>query len=122
MSRDASINLDFGDGEHCFRLPIGQLRELQEKAAASPFAVLARMVAWMPMVDDAREVLRLGLVGGGLTPPEALTLVRRYADERPLAESVPTATLVLQAALMGVADEPPGKPSGETAAAPQTTE
>lgn len=123
MSRNATIDRDFGDGEHCFRIAIGQLRELQEKVGASPFAALARMIAWTPMVDDIRETIRLGLVGGGMKPTDALALVRTYVDERPLAESLPDAILILQAALMGVPDETPGKSQGETPAptTPPTT-
>lgn len=118
MSRDASISLDFGDGEHRFRLAIGQLRELQEKLAASPGAVLKRLIAYEPMADDAREVLRIGLVGGGMPPADALSLVRRYVDARPLIEPLPIAVKVLQAALFGVPDEKPGKSSGD--AGPET--
>jgi hypothetical protein len=123
MSRNASIDFDFGDDKHSFRLAIGQLRELQEKSGVSPFAVLARMVAYIPMVDDCREVIRLGLIGGGMEPPKALALVRAYCDERPPAESLPSAIAILQAGLMGVPDEEPGKSPGETTAptAPPTT-
>jgi hypothetical protein len=117
MSRDASIDLDFGDGEHRFRLAIGELRELQEKTGASPFTVFNRLVGYEPRVDDCREVIRLGLIGGSLPPPEALTFVRRYVEGRPLAEPIPVATAILKAALFGVPDEAPGKSEGETEAA-----
>ena len=116
MSRNASIDVDFGDGEHTFRLAIGQLRELQEKTGVSPFAVLARLVAYQPMIDDCSMVIRLGLIGGGMTPADALRLVRDYCDARPPAESLPIATLILRAGLMGVPDEEPGKSPGETEA------
>ncbi|WP_026784200.1 gene transfer agent family protein [Pleomorphomonas koreensis] len=124
MSRNASISLDFGDGEHEFRFAIGQLRELEEKTGVSSFRVLARMLAYEPMADDRREVIRLGLIGGGMKPSEALHLVRTYCDERPPAETLPTAVAILQAGLMGVPDEEPGKSQGETTAptAPPTTD
>lgn len=125
MSRDASISCDWADGEHRFRLAIGGLRELQEKLGCSPFRVFERLRAGEPMVDDAREVLRIGLIGGGMEPVPALDLVRRYADERPLAEGRTTAVLVLGAALFGVPDEQPGKPEGAgsaPAASPPTDE
>lgn len=116
MSRDASITAPFGDGEHVFRLPIGQLRELQEKTGVSPFVVLARLVAYQPMVDDTPEILRLGLIGGDMPPSDALKLIERYARQRPLAETIGLATAVLRTALMGVPDEKPGKLSGEAKA------
>ena len=42
------------------------------------------------------------VLGGGLKPVEALVLVKRYVDDRPLAESIPTAYAALMAALVGV--------------------
>lgn len=113
MSRDGSISFVWGDGRHRFRLALGQLRELQEKCGASPFEVHRRVAGVAAMVDDAREVLRLGLIGSGdVTPPAALVLVERYVDARPLAESLGPAAAVLGAALYGVPDEPPEKPDG----------
>ena len=105
MSRDASISFDWADGHHTFRLPIGQLRELQEKTGVGPLRLLQRLMDGSWMVDDAREVLRLGLIGGGFKPDEALRLVRRYVDERPLLEAQPTAVVVLAAALRGTDQE-----------------
>jgi len=116
VSRSATVDLAFGDDEHRFRLAIGQLEELQEKTGVSPFTLLARLVAMQPMVRDAREVIRIGLIGGGMAPAAALALTRRYADERPMAESIPAATTILSAALFGVADEEPGKDAEATPA------
>ncbi len=116
MSRDASTSAVFGDDEHTFRMALGELRELQEKTGVSPFAVLARLVAYMPMVDDAPEIIRLGLVGGGMVPVDAVRLTERYARQRPPAESIPLATAILKAGLLGVPDEKPGKSAGEAAA------
>ena len=116
MSRDASTSGVFGDGEHAFRMGIGELRELQEKTGVSPFAVLARLTAYMPMVDDAPDIIRIGLVGGGMAPVDAVRLTDRYARQRPPAESIPLATAILKAGLLGVPDEKPGKSAGEAAA------
>lgn len=101
MSADASITMAWGDGEHRFRLAIGQLRELQDKCGAGPAEILRRVADGTWRVDDLREVLRLGLIGGGKAPLEALALVQRYVDERPLLESVMPARAVLLAALVG---------------------
>lgn len=116
MSRDASISEPFGDGQHIFRMALGQLRELQEKTGVSPFAVLARLISYLPMVDDAPEIIRLGLIGGGMAPPEAIALTERYARQRPPAESIPLGTAILKAGLLGVPDEKPGKSAGEAEA------
>lgn len=124
MGRNASITEPFGDGKHFFRLAIGELCELEEKRGVSAFAVLARLVAFVPMVKDAPEIIRLGLIGGGMKPLDALALTERYASGRPPAESIPVAVKILTAGLMGVPDEKPGKSSGEAKAptAPPTTD
>jgi hypothetical protein len=109
MSRDGSISLTWGDGEHRFRLAIGQLRELQEKCDAGPAEIAGRLTDGRWRVNDVREAVRLGLIGGGMVPAEAYRLTARYVDERPLLESVPVAQAVLMAALVGAPEEPVGK-------------
>lgn len=127
MSRSAEITITWGDGEHQFRLAIGQLRELQEAinrpraklgaplvGPATLFGMLRSNDAWP---HEVREVMRLGLIGGGTSPTDATDLVKRYVDERPLTESSVHATLVLAAALFGSEEEPiEGK---EKAASPE---
>jgi len=121
MSRDASISFDWADGHHTFRLPIGQLRELQEKTGVGPLRLFQRLMDGSWMIDDAREVLRLGLIGGGARPDEALRLVRQYVDARPMMESQSPAMLVLGAALHGTDQEPqPGKEEAPAAATDAT--
>lgn len=109
MSADASLTMDWGDGEHRFRLAIGQLRELQDKCGAGPAEILRRITDGTWRIDDLRETLRLGLIGGGMQPVKALVLVQRYVDVRPLMESVPPAQSVLLAALVGPPGPQPGK-------------
>lgn len=123
MSADASLTMPWGDGEHRFRLAIGQLRELQDKCSAGPAEILHRITAGTWRVDDLRETLRLGLVGGGVKPVEALILVQRYVDARPLLESVPPAQAVLLAALIGpeeVATGKAGRRRRQTGGSPST--
>jgi len=116
MSRDASVTLDWADGEYRFRLAIGQLRELQETinrprvklgapfiGPATLFEALRSNDAWP---HEVREVIRLGLIGGGTKPADALDLVKRYVEDRPITESSVFATLILGAALFGSEEEP----------------
>ncbi len=125
MSRDASISFDWADGPQTFRLPIGQLRELQEKTGVGPLRLFQRLMDGSWMVDDAREIIRLGLIGGGMEPAKALSLVKRYVDDRPLVETRAPAMLVLGAALHGTDQEDqPGKeeaPEAATSAASSDT-
>lgn len=109
MSRNGDITLEWADGDHLFRLGLGELRELQEKTGHGPAMLARRIVSSEFFVDDVREVLRLGLIGGGAEPRDALRLIGRYCDERPLLESTEPALRILQAALLGPEDDTPGK-------------
>lgn len=119
MSRDGKITLDWADGTHTFRLGIAQIEELQEKTDCGPYFLLNRINSGTWRVADLRETIRLGLIGGGLTPAEALPLVRWNVEGRPLMESVAPARAILMAALMGAPD---GEKTGKKrrAAKPKT--
>ena len=109
MSRNGHIDLDWADGSYRFRLAWGQLAELQEKCNAGPYVVLARLHSGEWRIEDIANVIRLGLIGGETKPTEALTLVRRYVEERPLLENLPFAIAILNAALIGTPDETVGE-------------
>lgn len=109
MSADGSVELSWADGTYKFRLAIGQLRELQEKCRAGPFAIMSRLRDGTWYVDDVREVIRLGLIGGGMPSTDALVLVVRYVEGQPWQQSVPIAFSILLAALIGIPDEKPSK-------------
>lgn len=119
MSADASIDLAWADGEYRFRLGLGQLRELQEKVNQPRIAIGATPIGPGTLLrlamerdlwpHEVREIIRLGLIGGGMKPPEALARVQRYVDERPLLESMQPAVLILTAALAGAPDDEVGK-------------
>lgn len=127
---DATVELVWGDGPQRFRLPIGQLRELQDKCDAGPARILGRLggVDWK--IDDIRETLRLGLIGGGMVPSAAYTLVKRYIDDRDggLMESRQHAQIILMKALVGDPSDPVGEhqaaetptPTPESSSAPST--
>ncbi|MDP9837602.1 hypothetical protein J2T09_002354 [Neorhizobium huautlense] len=110
MSRDASITIPWGDGDFKFRLGWGELEELQEKTDAGPYVVLQRLHAGTWRVQDISNVIRMGLIGGGMAPDQAVKKVRYYVEQRPPMENVPHAIAVLSAGLMGAPDESLGKP------------
>jgi hypothetical protein len=60
-------------------------------------------------INDLRETLRIGLIGGGATPDQALRLINRYCDDRPWAESLQPVTVILMAAMLGVPGDEVGK-------------
>lgn len=112
MSADGSLRLFWGDGEQTFRFAIGQFRELQENINKRRVAIGAPMVGPMSLVrllqandawpDDVRDVLRLGLIGGGMKPADAHRLMTHYFDAVPPLENMKPAFTVLLAGLAGV--------------------
>ena len=113
--RDARIELDWADGTYSFRLAWGQLVELQEKCDAGPYVVLRRLHSGEWRIEDISSVIRLGLIGGGMPPADALAKTRLYVEERPLLENTLYAEAILAAALQGAPDESVGEDPGEAA-------
>jgi hypothetical protein len=111
MSRDASITLPFADGEHVFRLRWGELIALQEACDAGPYAISMRLARGLWKVEDISHTIRLGLIGGGMEPGKALSLVQTYVEGRPPLETLALAQGILGIALMGPKDEPLGESS-----------
>lgn len=134
MAQPGSIQLKWGDGEYVFRLGIGEWRAIDARCKAGPDEILARLFpiaqalakgmtvsqacamgmsgGWR--VDDMREVILQGLIGGGLGPVEAAELVRRQVDERlDFKANLALAYGVVKASLDEGVDEPletaPGK-------------
>ncbi|MFN6950985.1 MAG: gene transfer agent family protein [Albidovulum sp.] len=116
MSADAKVTLVWFDGEDDFRLGIGEIRALQEKTGAGPETLRRRIVDGNWFIDDLRETIRLGLIGAGCKPSEAMEKVKRSFDARPFGESRVIAATIILAAVVGVPDDPVGKPSAEEAA------
>ena len=116
-SGDGSVTRLWGDGEHKFRLRIGELRELENKRNSGAFEIYQRLAAGSWRIDDVREVLRLGLIGGGMAAPLALGLVAKYAKETTFLMNVVVAREVIMAGLFGDPDDVVGKLLAETGAA-----
>ncbi len=105
----ARVELTWGDGDHIFRLAQKQLRELQDKTEYGPEALYGRIVNGQWHVQDLRETIRLGLIGGGMDEVKAAKLVKQYFDDGPLLKHKPTAMAILLASLLGPPDDAPGK-------------
>lgn len=121
MSRLGAVTLQFGDDEYSFRLRMAQLMELDEKTEVGPQYMLIEFSAGKARVPWIREIIRLGLIGGGKTPTEAFTIVKRYVDERPIVESTLHAQAILAAAVVGMPeDTPPEKQEAPEATDDQT--
>lgn len=112
MSADGSVTLFFGDQEYPFRIRIGEFRELQEKVnrrrvemglnPVGPTTLANSLRANDAWPDDARDVIRIGLVGGGMEPAKAHRMMTMYFDAKSPLQFYLTAFTVLMAAFVGV--------------------
>lgn len=109
-NRNGRIELEFADGIYGFRLAIGELEELQEKTGVGPYALLRRLLANDWRVEDVTQTIRLGLIGDGVKPGDALKLVQRYIEQRSdwVTNSM-IAQAIISAAMIGAPEEAPGK-------------
>lgn len=115
---NGEVSFDWADGHHTFNVAkLGQALELEDKCGAGLHEILERLTSRRWRVSDIRETIRLGLIGAGLEPAEALKLIRRYVEGRPWGENVPPARVILLAAIVGVeGDNNLGKnPADQTA-------
>ncbi len=114
-------------GEHDFCLAaIGNMLALEEVCKAGLAVIYGRLASGNWYVNDIRETIRLGLIGAGTKPDEAMRLVKVSVDGNPrgLAESVLTAMAIIEAVIIGVPDDPVGKnqaPEAETQATVSST-
>jgi hypothetical protein len=129
------ITLPWGDQDRTFRLRIGEWRKIEAKCNAGPEEIAARLspsIAAMDSglsslqaanlgmvgkwrVDDVREVILQGLLGGDdkMGPVEAAQLIKAWVDERPLRENVFVAYAICMASISGLNDDAPGEQGGE---------
>ena len=115
-NRNARVELDFADGTYGFRLAIGELEELQEKTGVGPYTLLRRLLSNDWKIEDVRETIRLGLIGGGTEAIAALNLMRRYVEQRAdWLNNAMLAQAIVSAALVGAPEELPGKDSAPEA-------
>ena len=124
---DTGLTLDFADGKYNFRLLIPQVLELERKTGKSVFVIYEEIYQGLGNIDgkptfigggkahltDLLEVIRLGLIGGGdgivlgetvaVSPIKAQQIVADYCfPNRPLAECLPVAWAILNAAIEGI--------------------
>lgn len=107
-----TVRLVWRGGEHDFCLSqIGNILTLEANCNAGLGAIYARIAAGQWYVNDLREVIRLGLIGGGQPPDRAGELVKACVDANPdgLGPSILLAQTILRAVLVGVPDDPVGK-------------
>lgn len=110
MAPVGTVRIVWSGGEDDFCMAqVGSILALQEACNAGIAAIFARLLDGSWWLNDIRETIRLGLIGGGKTPDQAMKLVKLHVDANPLAMSVMIARAILQAVMIGVPDDPVGK-------------
>ncbi|KAA3504571.1 gene transfer agent family protein [Rhizobium rhizogenes] len=110
----AIVEEDFADGTYKFALTWDLASEWEKTTDRSLYAALLQaMRTGIYSLNDTRELVRLGLIGGGTAPKEALRLVRTYVEERPAAENFGLVINLVDAFYhgKGVPDPDEGKPT-----------
>lgn len=120
MTAEVTAVLSFGGEDRPFALRIREMRALQSICDAGPGELLQRFEAQRYRLDDVRETIRQGLIGGGLSDAMATKLIADHFDNRPLAQFVVLAQIIVAAALVGVADDPVGEPEAGAAKKPRS--
>lgn len=117
MSHHGQIEMDWADGTYSFRLGLKEIEAIESRFDKSIFVIVEALTMRTAKSTEIFHVIREGLIGGGLKPVEAMDLVRRYVDARPLDESRDVAYAISLASLMRVngaaLEEPQDAPKTE---------
>jgi hypothetical protein len=142
------LSRPFGRDERSFRLRVPEWRAVEKACDAGLGEIAARIAPLVGLIeggsqampggllaaiaagglgrarlDDVREPILQGLIGGGMSSTEAGALVRHVFDEAASQSKAPMMLFaglafdVLAQALIGLEDEPPGDGLGESTAA-----
>lgn len=115
---DVQVILPFAGEDRPFALLLKQLRAVQTRCDAGPAELLRRYYTQTWRIDDVREVLFQGLVGGGMADGEASRLLTANFDDRPLRPFVMLAEAIVSAAIAGPPDDQTGEFEGEADQSP----
>jgi hypothetical protein len=129
-----AVTLPWGGEDRTFKLALGQWRAIEAKCNAGPEEIAARLAPTvtakasdLPIlaaanlglvgrwrIDDVREVVLQGLIGGGMSPTLATVEVQKYIDLGHARDHVITAYAIVSASLEGLPSTvKPGEPGGE---------
>jgi hypothetical protein len=101
----------FGDAEHTFKLTDDMIAELERLTGVGIGALYQRAVAMQFSAADLTNIIRLGLIGGGMNPQQAKTLTDTYAVNRPMSETFPVALDILDARWNGTPSKTESAPA-----------
>ena len=117
MVARADIVLEWAGGEHLFALRSREVETLESECSNPETGrkgvgfglIWARVMGGRWYLSDIYNIIRLGLIGGGMDPVEARRLVSSYVEGFPISGNPPkpgcplsVAQAVLAAAIVGV--------------------
>lgn len=106
-----NITQFYGEKDQCFKLDLGGIRALQSKLNNNGFGVIMKRVATQEWtVDDIYEVIRFGLVGGGMALQDADTLLKNYFELHSLQYNQTLAAEIVTKVFFEGEKDPVGKP------------
>lgn len=110
-----SVRREYAGAERDFRLGFGDLLDLEQACGALPVGTIyKRLHAWDFRARDVFEVVRLGLIGGGMAADEAKRIVIERFDVLPLERHVTIAMAILLDMMEGAPEaRDPGVDKGE---------
>lgn len=136
MSRTCRIELEWADGLYSFALYTKQIEELESismnpttgKKGIGVSAIWQRVMGLSWYRADITNIIRLGLIGGGLGAVDAMRLVQTYCEGVPMSPLEPgannpltVAQTIIAAAVIGSTleshhgeNEAEEKPEGES--------
>lgn len=91
----------FGDGEKTFALTTEMILELERTTGSGIMALHARFRAGIAYFSDLVEVIRTGLIGGGMSPEDAHKLTGIYGRSMQVQDLYHLAFDVLDARYVG---------------------
>lgn len=86
----------FGGIDRHFLLTIGTIGDLETERNASVLEIARRVFTGRVMIADVEAVLRLSLVGGGVSPPQAKVLVETHLTDAALLDPEGAVALVVR--------------------------
>lgn len=128
MVRRADITLEWGPGEYLFALKAREIEALEAecfnpktgKPGIGIGEIYRRLMAGEWYYKDIRNIIRHGLIGGGMGAVDANRVCSTYVDGKPIGTISPDASnpdcpllvaqVVLSAAVIGVDDTTEGEP------------
>ncbi|TCP90934.1 tail tube GTA-gp10-like protein [Rhizobium sp. PP-CC-2G-626] len=91
----------FGDKEHAFLLDPGMILELERLTRSGIGAISRRFFAGDFSYPELTETIRLALIGGGMDPEDAATLVSVYAERLSVTDLYGKALPIIENLMFG---------------------